>query len=270
MTRPLDAPRSIAATAPSTPGIARSSRIDAQTIDLRFPCLDEGALGRGQRAEAAQGEGPEAHPDGVDVELTGGLGSARRRTRREQADARDHDDHRPGAPRGGVRATPADTTRSSAAPSAAGSMSSHSGHDPAYTAWSGVSGPASAIARPSGVPATRSASGEPSKTTAAGAAASPSRMASTCESRFTSARSGCGAETTAPRPGRRAALRQQLADHADDPLRALDDRRWVVPCHDQPVVLEECHLRRAGATRLGPGAPSAVDYSLASGSPGSV
>ena len=50
MTRPLEAPRSIAATAPSTSGIRKSSHVEAQPVGLRLPGLDErasaGASGR--------------------------------------------------------------------------------------------------------------------------------------------------------------------------------------------------------------------------------
>src|SRR3954454_14088226 len=97
MTRPLDAPRSIAATAPSTRGIGGSSRTDAQAVYLRFPCLDESALSRGQPPEATQGERPEADLGRIEVDLTGRLGPARRRARGEQADTSDNDDRRPGA-----------------------------------------------------------------------------------------------------------------------------------------------------------------------------
>src|SRR6476620_251368 len=107
-------------------------------------------------------------------------------------------------------ATAADTTLSRAGSSAAGSTSTHNGHDPAYTIWSGVSGPASTIERPSGVVASRSPSGEPSNTTAAGAAGAPSRTARTRESRFTSPGSGCDAETTPVDPGNALACASRL------------------------------------------------------------
>ena len=126
-------------------------------------------------------------------------------------------------------------------------VSSHSGDEPAYTIWSGISGPASTSARPSGVPATQAASADPSNATVRATPSTPSAPPTTRESRSTArgrTRRCCGR--------RRPTCRDPRAHRGDDLLGALDDRRLIVAGDDQTVVLEQRHLDRT------PGRPARV------------
>ena len=144
------------------------------------------------------------------------------------------------------------------------SPSSHSGHEPAYTIWSGVSGPASTSARPSGVPATQARIGRPVEHDAARDAVHAERIAH-------------GARQSLDH--RRGCRRRRGVVRVDDASRSAPGRRRRPPPtarRSRPPRRPPRSARGSGAASPRPGSPGARPasrrraISRASGSPGSV